>query len=95
MSVFINNIEIERQQNKFYANITGNLSSGYSLGSISSGLNQNTIEVSIRSKPPAPGMLSAAVMHQFKKTVPIGSFVEGKYAVRINGNNNYVKWFKV
>lgn len=92
MSVFVKNIEIERQGNNVYALVSGQLSSGYQVSNTSAVLNGTTIEVSIKAK--APSGIHAQVMGRLQQRIYLGSFYPGKYAVRVNGNNQYVKWFQ-
>ena len=96
MNVVVNEIQVLNKQSNYYAHVKGRLPMGHTLGSISTQWNKYTFEISISSTPPPPGTFSAAVVKNFSKTIPIGGLNKsGKYAIRINGDNDAVKWFQI
>lgn len=95
MSVFIKNIQVLNRGNHYVADISGQLSSGYQVSNISKQVNDNVFEIHIDTLPPPKGAIMAMVMGQFKQRIELGYLNPGRFAVRVNYDNQQVQWFNV
>lgn len=92
----VKNISLKMKDGEYYAEVTGGTSNSHNevlVQNIRS--NSYTLEVTLQERPTpsSEGKVTTQITGGFRVYARLGQLRPGRYAVRVNGNNDWVMWF--